>query len=307
MTELTKKETAKAVTEDTKEISKIEPKIKSKKNKTINTKYNSRGYLLIIGGAEDKTGENIVLKHARNMVFHDEILSILTTATQDPEESGKNYENVFSRLGLKQIQIIDISTREQANDKKICDKLKQSKCIFFTGGDQLRITSILGGSLAYKIIQDIYSSGGAIMGTSAGASVMSSTMIVEGKDNQPARKCTTKMAPGLGFLDNVIIDQHFDQRGRFGRLLCSVAENPGSLGIGIDEDTAIKVYPDMTFEVLGNNSVTIIDGKNLKSSNVSELAQEELLAVIGITVHAIPDGYGFDLQSREVKRLKKED
>ncbi len=265
--------------------------------------FDKRGYLLIIGGAEDKRGESVVLKHARNMVFHDEILTVLTTATEEPQEAGRNYEDIFSRLGVKDIQIIDISTREQANDKQICSLLKQSKCVFFTGGDQLRITSILGGTLAYDIIKEIYSGGGAIMGTSAGASVMSSTMIVEGNDNEPARKCTTKMAPGLGFLDNVIIDQHFDQRGRFGRLLTSVAENPGSLGIGIDEDTAIKVYPDMTFEVLGNNSVTIIDGKSLKSSNVSELDQEELLAVIGVTVHAIPYEYGFNLINREVIKL----
>ncbi len=114
------------------------------------------------------------------------------------------------------------------------------------------------------------------------------------------------MAPGLGFVGGVIVDQHFDQRGRFGRLLCGVAENPGVLGIGIDEDTAVKLYPDMHFEVIGANAVTIIDGTSLQSSNVSELKQDEILAVMGALVHVLPQGYGFDLKSREVLRLKNE-
>lgn len=132
---------------------------------------------------------------------------------------------------------------------------------------------------------------------------MSNTMIVEGNSNDPARKCTLKMAPGLNFLDGVIIDQHFDQRGRFGRLLCGVAENPGILGIGIDEDTAIRVYPDGRFKVIGNNAVTVIDGKSIKSSNVSESKPDEILAITNVTVHVLSSGYGFDFQVREVLRL----
>jgi cyanophycinase len=145
-----------------------------------------------------------------------------------------------------------------------------------------------------------------MMGTSAGASVMSSTMIVQGEDNEPARKCTLKMAPGLGFFNGVIIDQHFDQRGRFGRLLCGVAENPQILGIGIDEDTAIKVFSDKHFEIIGSGAVTIIDGSTIKSSNVSELSPNEILAITGVTVHTLPSGYGFDLKKREVLRMRNE-
>jgi len=133
--------------------------------------------------------------------------------------------------------------------------------------------------------------------------VMSNTMIVEGNSNDPARKCTLKMAPGLNFLDGVIIDQHFDQRGRFGRLLCGVAQNPGILGIGIDEDTAIMVHPDNHFKVVGNNAVTVIDGQSIKSSNVSESKPDEILAITNVTVHVLSQGYGFDLMVREVLRL----
>lgn len=263
-----------------------------------------KGHLIIIGGAEDKTDESIILNQACEMLDHDEILTIITTATEEPEEVGNSYKQVFSKMGIENIQVLDINTRDIANDMSICKLIKDSKCIFFTGGDQLRITSILGGTEAYKEIKHVYYNGGLIMGTSAGASAMSSTMVVQGEDNEPAKKCTLKMAPGLDLLNDTIIDQHFDQRGRFGRLLCGVAENPYVLGIGIDEDTAIKVFPDQHFEVLGSNTVTIIDGTTIKSSNVSELAPNEMLAIIGVTVHTLPDQYGFNIATREVMRLK---
>lgn len=265
---------------------------------------NNKGYLIIIGGAEDKNGDSTILKQAPEMLSDGDVLTVLTTATEKPEEVGNDYYNVFNRLGVKNIQILNINTRDDADNEKNCAAIKNSKCIFMTGGDQLRITSILGGTSAYNEIKRLYDLGGIIMGTSAGASVMSSTMIVQGNDNEPARKCTLKMAPGLGLLNGVIIDQHFDQRGRFGRLLCGVAENPDVLGIGIDEDTSIKLYPDMHFEIIGSNAVTIIDGKTIQCSNVSELNPNEILAIMGVSVHALPQGYGFNLKDRKVLRLK---
>lgn len=265
---------------------------------------NEKGYLVIIGGAEDKTGECEILQHACQHISDQEILTILTTATEKPEEVGSDYRSIFQKLGLSNIQVLNVNTRYEANDKEICALIQKSKGLFFTGGDQLRITSILGGTDCYQTIKGVYENGGLIMGTSAGASVMSSTMVVKGDDNGPAKKCVLKMAPGLDLLKGTIIDQHFDQRGRFGRLLTGVAENPDVLGIGIDEDTAVKVFPDMHFEVIGSNAVTIIDGRSIKSSNVSELAQNELLAIVGVTVHALPRKYGYDLKNREVLRLK---
>lgn len=260
------------------------------------------GHLIIIGGAEDKTGGGEILGEVCEMLEENDLLSIITTATQLPDEVGENYRQVFLDMGIRKIQVLDIDTRDIANDKKICELIRKSKGIFFTGGDQLRITSILGGTLAYHAIKEVYYHGGIIIGTSAGASVMSSTMIVEGDDNEPAKKCTLKMAPGLALINNTIIDQHFDQRGRYGRLLCGVAENPDVLGIGIDEDTAIKVYPDSSFEVLGTNTVTVIDGTSIKGSNVSEQSPNEMLAIIGVTVHILPQGYRFDIKSRVANR-----
>lgn len=262
-----------------------------------------KGYLIVIGGAEDKKGESVILRQVPEMLSGTDWLTVLTTATEQPQEAGRSYRSVFSGLGVKNIHVLDISTREQAEDSKNCEAVAQSKCVFFTGGDQLRITSILGGTRVNEALKALYRSGGIVMGTSAGASAMTSTMVVQGNDNEPARKCTLKMAPGLGLLSGVMVDQHFDQRGRFGRLLCGVAENPDTLGVGIDEDTAIKLYPDQHFEVIGTNAVTVLDGKTIRSSNVSELNPNEILMISGVTVHTLPQGYGFELKNRKVLRL----
>ena len=264
----------------------------------------NRGNLIIIGGAEDKTGECNILKEFVTLSGAAAArLTIITTATEKPIEAGNQYKSVFSRLGASEINIMNIDSRDDADLEKNRTILSESSGIFFTGGDQLRITSILGGTLVYQALHDAYKAGAAIAGTSAGASAMSRTMIVDGNNNDPARKCTLKMAPGLGLLEAALIDQHFHQRGRIGRLLCGVAENPSILGIGIDEDTAVRVYPDDHFEVIGSNSVTVVDGKHIKSSNVSELKPDENLAIANITLHVLPSGYGFDLAARDVIRL----
>jgi len=262
------------------------------------------GNLIIIGGAEDKYGESNILKNVADIIGGaDARLVIMTTATEKPQEAGEEYKSVFLRLGVNNINILHINSRDEANTQGYADIIASATGIFFTGGDQLRITSILGGTKVYEALQEAYLNGVVIAGTSAGASVMSNTMIVDGNGNDPARKCTLKMAPGLGLLEDSIVDQHFYQRGRIGRLLCGVAENPYMLGVGIDEDTAIRVFPDAHFEVIGTNSVTVIDGRTIKSSNVSESKPDEILAINNATIHVLPVGYGFDMKNREVLRL----
>lgn len=263
-----------------------------------------KGQLLIIGGAEDKVGESTILKEVVEIIGKDDgILSVITTATNQPESVGSEYEELFKKLGAGEVNILNIDNRDVANEKRICSAVKKSSGVFFTGGDQLRLTSILGGTSFHKSLIDLYNTGGVVIGTSAGASVMTGTMIVDGNSNDAARKCTLKMAPGLGLLHEAIIDQHFAQRGRIGRLLCGVAENPEMLGIGIDEDTAIKVLPDGSFRVYGTNSVTVIDGRTIKSSNVTELAPEEILCINNATLHILPAGFGYDLLERKVIRF----
>ena len=154
-----------------------------------------KGFLIIIGGAEDKEGESVILKQAPQMLSGGDLLTVLTTATEKPQEVGAAYHQVFQRLGVQNVQILNINTRDDAENKENGDIIERSKCVFMTGGDQLRITSILGGTCAYQKLKSLYDSGGIIMGTSAGASVMSSTMVAQVNDNEPARKCTLKMAP----------------------------------------------------------------------------------------------------------------
>ncbi|WHH57383.1 cyanophycinase [Petroclostridium sp. X23] len=265
-----------------------------------------RGNLIIIGGAEDKKNKCTILKKVAEIAGGEKAnLVVLTTATQLPQEVGQQYREVFAMLGVKDITVLNINSREDANQLNNVQVINHATAIFFTGGDQLRISSILGGSLVNQALHDAYQRGVLIVGTSAGASVMSSTMIVEGMDNEAARKCTLKMAPGLGLLEEAIIDQHFDQRGRIGRLLCGIAQNPYMLGIGIDEDTAIRVFPEDYFEVIGSNAVTIVDGRTIKSTNVSEANPDELLALSNVTLHVIPQGYEFDMKNRIVSQCDR--
>jgi len=262
---------------------------------------NSKGMLIIIGGAEDKKGNKDILKHVlESSGGSNSSLTIITTATEKPGEVGNEYRKVFQELNAPNINVLNINSRDEGNLEENASIVENSTGIFFTGGDQLRITSIIGGTLVHAALKKAYENGSTIAGTSSGASVMSSTMIVDGNSNDAARKCTLKMAPGLGLIEEAIIDQHFDQRGRFGRLLTGVAENPHMLGIGIDEDTAIKVLPEGAFEVIGSNAVTVIDGTAIKSSNVSELKPDEILAITNVIIHVLPCGYRFNIKKREV-------
>lgn len=254
------------------------------------------GNLIIIGGAEDKKGDKEILKRVAKYIDSEkEKLIIATIATEYPEKSYQNYKNVFSNLGVKNIYKLDISSREDAFKKKNVELINNSNLLFFTGGDQLRITSMIGGSPVYNAIKKLCINGGLIAGTSAGASVMSDTMIVQGKDDESPHKCTLKMSPGLGLVKNIIIDQHFAQRGRIGRLLTAIAQNPEVLGIGIDEDTAIVVSDKGTAEVIGSGAVYFIDGSSIDYSNVSEQYSDEVLSMFNVKLHVLKEGNRFNL------------
>ena len=170
--------------------------------------------------------------------------------------------------------------------------------MFFTGGDQLRLTSILGGTKVNAAIRQAYNSVAVIAGTSAGASVTSDTMIIVGDSSDTPKKETISMAHGMGLLEGAVVDQHFAQRGRINRLLSAVAQNPQVLGIGIDEDTAIVVRPDSVCEVVGAQTVMFVDAAKLKFSNISELERHDPLVITNILLHLLPNGYGFDLKNR---------
>ncbi|MGL5244227.1 MAG: cyanophycinase [Sarcina sp.] len=267
------------------------------------------GSLIIIGGAEDKKGNKKILKYVANKAKELGCILIVTVATEHPDSVGSEYRKIFEMLGVKKINELHVKEREHCYDEKNINLVKNTSVIFFTGGDQLRITSILGGTPIYSEMVEACKRNCIFVGTSAGASVMSDTMIIGGEDDESPRKCTLKMAPGLGLLENIIIDQHFAQRGRIGRLLSGISQNPGVLGIGIDEDTAIIVEMNGVLTVIGSGAVYIIDGSGIKYTNVSEQYEDELLTMFNVTLHVLTPGKRFNLITRipfEGGRVKDE-
>lgn len=257
------------------------------------------GNLLIIGGKEDKQGDCLILRKFIAMAGGREAsIAIITTASEQSYEVGNEYRTIFTELGAHSAAILSMNQRETASDYHHVAEIEHATGIFFSGGDQLRLTSILGGSQVDAAIRQAYVRGTVIAGTSAGAAVMSDTMIVGGDSSDTPKKSALSMAHGMGLLEEVVIDQHFAQRGRINRLLAAVAQNPYVLGVGIDEDTALVVSSDAKCEVIGSQTVTIVDGKHIVHTNISESKQFDPLALTNVTLHILPEQYGFDLKQR---------
>lgn len=257
------------------------------------------GNLVIIGGNEDKRGECLILRRFVDIAGGRQArIAVLTTATELPREVGDEYRNLFTEIGVAAAPVLYITNRESANDRHQIREIDNATGIFITGGDQLRLTSILGGSGVDAALRRAFFRGTVIAGTSAGASVMSDTMIVGGDSSDTPKKLTLSMAHGMGLLEEVVIDQHFAQRGRINRLLAAVAQNPHILGIGIDEDTALVVEGDGKCQVIGSQTVTILDGKNIVHSNISESKRHDPLAITNMRLHVLPAGYGYDISRR---------
>lgn len=257
----------------------------------------SIGSLIIIGGHEDKEDDQEILKKVKERVNGGKLV-IATAATRLPEEVAAEYVEVFTKLGVKQIDVLDIRNRQDAYKQENIEKLNDASMIYFTGGDQLRITAHMGGSPVYKRMLEIYLSGGAIVGTSAGASVMSETMMVRGSQDESHTLGDLAMAPGFGLLKGVIVDQHFAQRGRIGRLIGAVSQNPRNLGIGIDENTAIVVENGATVTVIGEGAIYVVDGSYISDTNLADGSNEEVLSCFDIQLHVLKAGQMFDLDKR---------
>jgi cyanophycinase len=257
-----------------------------------------KGTLIIIGGHEEKNGHRPILTEVASRARRGKgRIAVITVASQEPEEMAKQYRAVFADLGVKQVDVIDVRTRNEAHDPERVSLVEQSNVVFFTGGDQLRITSQVGDSPLYRCIRDIYHHGGTIVGTSAGAAAMPETMLVSGPSDTSNEISAVGLAPGLGLLPGTVIDSHFAQRGRIGRLVGVVAQNPRNLGIGIDEDTAIVVN-DSHFSLLGSGAVYVIDGTEISYSSLSEEHPEGVLSVYNVRTHILSNGDRFDLSAR---------
>lgn len=251
----------------------------------------------LIGGNEDREGRCEVLQGFLEAGGGEQAkVVVIPVASQNMEEAGEIYLRLFNRLGAKRVEAVAPATRKEA-DKGILERLvEEATAVFFTGGDQLRLTSLLGGTNLDRALHRAFQRGTLMGGTSAGAAAMSSTMIVAGEGEVAPQADVVHLAPGLGFIREVIIDQHFAERGRLGRLLAAVAHNPYVLGLGIDEDTAVWVDGDR-LRVLGRGAVTVVDGRGIEHTNISTAGQRPL-ALTGISLHVLPAGYGFNLDTR---------
>lgn len=255
-----------------------------------------RGTLVIIGGHEDKEGARDILREVARL-NGDRPLVIATLASHTREGYFESYQQGFADLGVGPLRELYLDERDDALQADTLDILAGAGGIFFSGGDQLRITSLLAQTPLDDRVRALYDAGGVIAGTSAGASVLCETMLVSGHSDETYRVGEVQMAPGLGFMQGVLIDQHFAERGRMGRLLGAVALNPRALGIGLDEDTAIVVR-GTTFEVIGQGGVYVIDGAAVTHSNVAEAHAGDALSLHGTVLHVLSAGDQFDLHRR---------
>jgi cyanophycinase len=262
--------------------------------------------LIIIGGKEDRSNNKVILGEVARRVGSGKLVVTTVAIPSNPEGLFEEYEKAFRSLGVKHLFKLEINTREEATRDAKLRILDDAVGVFFTGGDQVKISSQIGDTPIFRRVQEIYEAGGVIAGTSAGASVMSETMLVEGGDEEShVIGGSVRMAPGLGLISGVIIDQHFMERGRVGRLIGAVAQNPKNLGVGIDEQTAIVVEKGNGFYVLGSGAVYVIDGTEVSYSNVAEEDLKKTLSIYDMKVHMLSQGDRFDLLTRRPHQMSK--
>jgi cyanophycinase len=256
------------------------------------------GHLIVIGGAEDKIRDRVILSRFVALAGGGEArIAVVATASSFAAEVAERYRAVFTDLGAARVDPILAQARPAANDETHAALVDGATGVFLTGGNQLRLSSTIGGTRLSRAIEERHHAGAVVAGTSAGASALSTHMIAFGASGLTPKLRMAQISAGLGLLPGVIIDQHFQQRNRLGRLLALVAQNPSLLGIGVDEDTAGVVTPDHVFEVIGRGSVTIVDG-TAAETDAWEVTGHRPLMISNVVMHSLPAGYRFDLRRR---------
>jgi len=258
-----------------------------------------RGYLVPIGGAEDKTAKPTILKRFTEICGGADARIVVIPTASRLDDTGRMYKKLFKRLGAGHVTYIPITSREDCDNPDYAEECDQATGIFITGGNQLRLTTILGGTAVAQAIRRGNAAGVHVAGTSAGASIMAEHMMAGGPGDSGAREGGASLAPGLGLTNTAIIDQHFSERNRIGRLLSAVAYNPFLFGIGVDEDTAAFIDPYNVIEVVGSGGVTIVDGEGLKYSSLGQARQGEALGLLGLKLDILHEGCHYDLNNRE--------
>lgn len=263
-----------------------------------------RGWIVPIGGAENKGESPSILQRFVEISGGGsaEIL-VIPTASQ-LAETGPRYQRLFGDLGARRVDVLDFDTRRDCQESNRLDRIERASGIFFTGGNQLRLSTILGGTPAAKLIRERNAAGITVGGTSAGASILSEHMIGFGKEGSSPQADSVRLAPGLGLTNRFVIDQHFRQRDRLGRLVAALAYNPFAIGIGLDEDTAAFIGPDNTLEVEGSGAVTVVDADELSFSSMADVREDEPVCLLGLKVHILVAGATFNLHTRKASAGK---
>ncbi len=281
---------------------------------------NIKGKLIIIGGAVDKGSfteasfdENIannlnffekgILKRLISESKHgkESRIEVITTASTIPLEVGAEYIKAFNYLGATNVDVLHIQKREEAVEESILKRIEEADVVMFTGGDQLRLTSILGGTRFHKILLEKYRNEEFLYaGTSAGAAAASQSMIYQGASKEALLKGEVKITSGLGFVDDVIIDTHFVKRGRIGRLFQAVVSNPMVLGIGLGEDTGLLIKEGTKMEAIGSGLVILVDGQQIKNTNLTDVSLGEPISISNLVVHVMSQNDTYDLTSGEL-------
>ena len=258
-----------------------------------------RGWIVPIGGAEEKEDDPAILtRFVRLCGGKDADIIVIPTASR-MEDTGARYERIFDEIGVKRVKALNFATRDDGDTPRWLERIERASGVFFTGGDQLRLSTILGGTPAAKLIRKRNAAGMTVGGTSAGASILSEHMIAFGSEGGSPRADSVRLAPGLGLTNRFIIDQHFRQRDRLGRLVAALAFNPFSVGIGLDEDTAAFIGPDNVLEVEGSGAVTVVDAEGAEFSSMAQAEENEPVCLIGLKVHILIRGSTFDLHTRK--------
>jgi cyanophycinase len=258
----------------------------------------SRGWIVPIGGAENKENDRRILKRFVEVSGGEHANIVVIPTASRMHETGPRYEALFRELGADEVTVMDFDTRRDCQEPNRLQRIEQASGIFFTGGNQLRLTALLGGTPVARLIRQRNASGVTVGGTSAGASILSEHMIAFGDEGSSVISGSVRLAPGLGLTNRFVIDQHFRQRDRLGRLITALAYNPFAIGIGLDEDTAVFIGPDETLEVEGSGGVTVVDAADVSFSSMDSASEGQPVCILGLKVHVLVTGATFNMHTR---------
>jgi cyanophycinase len=258
----------------------------------------TRGWIVPIGGAEAKEGQRPILERVLQLAGgRDARIGVIPTASQ-LSDTGPRYAALFRELGAAEVLVMDFDTRRDCDEAGRLDDLRECTGVFLTGGNQLRLSTLLGGTSVSRLLRTMNAAGAVVAGTSAGAAFLSEHMIAYGNEGASPVAGGVTLAPGLGLTNRIVVDQHFRQRDRLGRLLSALAFNPFAIGLGLDEDTAAFIGPDETVEVEGSGAVTVIDVSGLTFSSMDRVSEHEAISLLGIRMHILTRGATFNLHTR---------